>query len=338
MAMRKTLLAAAIALPLAFGAAVELSPAAWAESQGGIVAVANDQPITERDITQRIALRKMLGDLPSDGMSRKEALRNLIDDQVKIMEATRLMMLPPDSEVTDRIERIAKGMKLSKEELIAKLKKEGISEANFRKYVQASLAFSRIIGAKYREEVKASDSEVDAKMAEIQNKVDTQMSKILKDPRMQPLTVYSLMEVTLPLDSEDPMLLQSRAIEAQQVLKNFKGCGNAKASAEGIFNVKFGKPFDADGAKLPKPMKQALDKAGAGRAIGPMRGKGGIQLIALCGTRKITPPKPDFKMPTREQVQRLVINDKYDKLEEDYLKLAREKVYVEYRDQSYAQQ
>jgi hypothetical protein len=146
------------------------------------------------------------------------------------------------------------------------------------------------------------------------------------------------MEITLPLDSEDPMLLQSRAIEAQQVQRKFKGCGNTKSAADGIFNVKFGKKFDADGAKLPKPMKQALDKAGQGRAVGPMRGKQSIQLIALCGVRKISPQKPDFKMPSREQIERMVINEKYDRLEETYLKQAREKVYVEYRNSSYAQQ
>ena len=42
-------------------------------------------------------------------------------------------------------------------------------------------------------------------------------------------------------------------------------------------------------------------------------------------------------MPTREQVERAVINDKFDKLEQDYLDGARDKVYVEYRDPSYAQ-
>jgi hypothetical protein len=146
------------------------------------------------------------------------------------------------------------------------------------------------------------------------------------------------MEVTLPLDSEDPMLLQSRAIEAQKVLQRFKGCGNARKAAEGVFNVQFGKKFDADASKLPKPMKAALDKAGQGRAVGPMRGKGGIQLIALCDVRTITPPKPDFKMPSREQVERLVINEKYDKLEQEFLVQAREKIYVEYRDPKYAQQ
>lgn len=330
----KAIFAAAIAVPLIYAGAIDVIVAARAETQG-IVAIANDQPITERDISQRIELRKILGDPPLD---RPQALRSLIDDQVKIIEARRLMMLPTDPEINERIGRIAKGMKLTREELLARLKKAGISEASFRTYLQASAAFNRIISAKYREEVKASPAEVDAKIAEINNTVGAQLRKIENDPRMRPITVYSLMEVTLPIDGEDPGLIQARAVEAQQVLQRFKGCNNARKAADGVFNVKIGKKFDADGSKMPKELKQALDKAGQGRAIGPIRGKGGIQLIALCSVRTITPPKPDFKMPSREQVERLVINEKYEKLEEDYLKEVREKVYVEYRNPNYAQQ
>jgi peptidyl-prolyl cis-trans isomerase SurA len=337
MNMWRITLAAAIAVPLAIGMVAGATAPALAETQG-IVAVANDQPITERDITQRIELRKILGDLPPGGMTRQQALKDLIDDQAKLLEARRIMLVPSDTEISDRIKQIAKGMNISRDELLARLKKQGIGEASLRSYLQASVAFSRIIAGKYREAVQATPAEVDAKMAEINNTIGAQMKKIMNDPRMKPLTVYSLMEISLPIDSEDPMLLQSRAIEAQQVVKRFNGCGNARKAAEGIFNVKIGKKFDADGSKLPKPMKEALDKAGQGRAVGPMRGKDGIQLVALCSVRTITPPKPDFKMPTREQVERMVINDKYDMLEEDYLKVAREKVYVEYRNANYAQQ
>ena len=39
----------------------------------------------------------------------------------------------------------------------------------------------------------------------------------MNDPRMKPITVYTLMEINLPVDGNDPMLLQSRAIEAAQV-------------------------------------------------------------------------------------------------------------------------
>ncbi len=313
-------------------------PAPVRAEMEGIVAIVNDQPITELDLKQRIVLLEILGDLPRKGLDRQQTLQAMIDDQVKIVEATRFGMLPSDSEISERITRIAKGMNLTRDQLMAKLKDRGISEASFRRYLQASIGFSRLVSAKYKEDVKVTDAEVDAKMAEIKAEIGSETAKLMSDPRMKPVTVYSLMEIELPIDSEDPMMMQSRAIEARQVAERLKGCGSVRAASEGIFDVKSGKKFDVDAAKMPKELRQALDKAGVGRAVGPVRSKKGIQLIAFCGSRTITPPKPDFKMPTREQIERMVINERYDSLEAQYLEQARDKVYVEYRDAAYTQQ
>ena len=331
----RILLAAALAGSLI--AFPVLSSPALAETQG-VVVVVNDKPVTELDITQRIALLKIVGDARTDGMSRKQALQSLIDEQVKIAEATRLKLLPTDADVKDQIGRMAKNMKVAPDELLARLKKQGISDTTFRQYVRALMGFNRIISSKYRSDIKVSGSDIDAKFNDIKTKANAQISKIMNDPRMKGVTVFSLLEINLPVEANDPMLLQSRAIEARQYMQRFKGCGNAKAAADGIFDVKIGKKFEADAAKLPPQMRAALEKAGQGRAVGPMRNKAGIQLVAFCGSRKIKPPKPDFKMPTREQVERALINEKYDGLEEDYLKTIRGNVYVEYRNSSYAQQ
>ena len=303
-----------------------------------IVAIVNDQPITELDLTQRISLLEVMDDVPRGGLDKKAALRQMIDQTVKLQEAKRYNMLPSDAELTDRIKRLAKNLKLTPDQLYAKLEAKGISKEAFRDYVKAGMGFNRIIQGKYQQDIKASEAEVDTKMAELKSNISAETAKIMNDPRMKPITVYKLMEINLPIDGDDQMLVQSRAIEAAQVLQRLKSCNGLKAASEGIFNVQKGKTFEADSTKLPPQMKAALDKGGIGRAIGPMRGKTGIQLIALCGIRKITPPKPNFTMPTREQVERAVINEKYDKLEEDYLSTARDKVYVEYRDPSYAQQ
>ena len=324
-------LAAAVLIAALFA----LAPPAQAAN---IVAIVNDQPITELDLTQRISLLEVMDDVPRGGIDKKQALRQLIDQTVKLQEAKRYNMLPSDAELTDRIKRLAQNMKLTPDQLYAKLEAKGISKESFRNYVKSGMGFNRIIQGKYQQDVKASDAEVDAKMAELKANISAETAKIMNDPRMKPITVYSLMEIHLPIDGDDQMLLQSRAIEAAQVLQRLKSCNGLKAASEGIFNVKKGKTFEADATKLPPQMKAALDKGGVGRAIGPMRGKNSIQLIALCGIRKITPPKPNYTMPTREQVERAVINEKYDKLEEDYLSTARDKVYVEYRDPSYAQQ
>jgi hypothetical protein len=120
-------------------------------------------------------------------------------------------------------------------------------------------------------------------------------------------------------------------------MKNFKGCGSAREAASGIFNVKIGKPIDALAAKIPKPMRQALDKVGPGKAMGPARGPKGIQVIAFCSKRTVQPPKPRYELPTREQVETAVSNEKYNAAEEKYMKAMRKTALIEYKDPVYAQ-
>lgn len=306
-----------------------------AQSQG-LVVVANDLPITEFDITQRINLLGILGSRAPEKASRKAILQDLIDDVVKLSEAKRLKTDVSDSEVTSQIDRIAKNMGMDRAGLLERLKKKGVGTDFFRRYIAAQIGFNRIIAMQHREDVKISPADIDRKMAEIESTANSKIGKIMADPRMKPVTVYSLMQIDLPVENSDPGLLQARAIEAEQVLRQFKGCGSARAAASGVFNVKIGKQVDADAAKLPPPLKSALDKVGTGHAIGPVQGKNSIQLVALCSVRKITPPKPKFEMPTRQQVETALINEKYAGFEEDYLKEARKRVYVEYRDASYS--
>jgi peptidyl-prolyl cis-trans isomerase SurA len=318
-----------------------LLQASVSRSEGlGVVAVVNDQAITELDVTQRISLLKILGDSAEGGLSRKAALQSLIDDIVKIAEAKRLHFDATEADITQRVGGLAKNMKTTSDGLEARLSKQGIGAAAFRKFISAQIGFNRIISSKYRADIKIDAGDVDAKFADIQQKVNARMSEIKRDPRMKGVTVYTLMEINLPVEDNDAMasqLLQARAVEAAQVARQFKGCKNARAAASGVFNVKIGKPVDADASKLPGPMRAALDKAGQGRVIGPMRGKTGIQLLAFCGSRKITPQIPKFEMPTRQQVENSLINEKYAGFEEAYLKVARKTVYVEYRNASYSQ-
>ena len=64
-----------------------------------------------------------------------------------------------------------------------------------------------------------------------------------------------------------------------------------------------------------------------------MRGKGGIQLLAFCGTRKLTPPKPEVRNadPPAGGTMRCSTKNTTG-LKNEYLKTARGSLYVEYRD------
>ncbi|MFT3988952.1 hypothetical protein [Aestuariivirga sp.] len=303
---------------------------------GGVVAIVADVPVTEFDITARITLAKIL-DPQLPPLDRKKALQGMVDDVIKRTDAKKYNMDASNDDVNDEIKRIAGRMKLSSDGLLKQLAGRGINETFFRNYLSAQLGFNRILASKYRSDIKVNDSDIDSKTAEIKSKVDAQMAQLRKDPRMNGITVFNIMEITLPVESsDDPALLQARAVEAQQVQQQFKSCSNPRAAASGVFNVKFGKMIEADAAKLPPPLRAALQKAGVNKAIGPMRGPGGIQLIAFCGSRKITPEMPTFKMPDRDQISNIIVNEKYDGYEASYMATARKKVYVEYRDPSYA--
>jgi peptidyl-prolyl cis-trans isomerase SurA len=293
---------------------------ARAESQGVLVTV-NDRPITSFDVQQRIQLNAILGrGQGSVAEQRKRALQNLIDDQVKLAEAKKLGATPDDKMINAQIDKMAKGSKTDAKGLAAQLKSKGSSISALRTLITAQISFNRLISSLYKVKVEVDPAEIDRKYNEFAN-----------DPRLQPITVYEIMEIEMPVENTGEamaqQLLVARAADAAQYRSKFKGCASARQAASGIFNVRIGKRMQADGRKLPKPLKAALDKAGTGSLIGPARSRDGIQLIAFCDKKAIAPNKP-----TREQVEMMLSNKKYDVYEERYMRELRRNAFIEYKD------
>ena len=304
----------------------------------GIVVTVNDVPITSFDIDQRLRLLKILGTRADDNDARKKALHAMIDEVIKIAEAKKYKVDATDKEIDEQMGRVAKDLETDAAGLRAKLESQRIAISSLKQYVAAQIAFARILGGKYQVKIKVEPAEVDKKYAEIKQGLEQKVSTIMNDPRMKAVQVYTILEIDLPVETaDDAMLLQARAIEASQLIKNFKGCNTARAAASGIFNVKIGKTIDAVAAKIPKPMKQALDSVGPGHAMGPARGPKGIQVIGFCGKRTIQPQKPKYELPTRDQVENVVSNEKYAAVEDKYMAIMRKTALIEYKDPAYAQ-
>lgn len=324
-----------VAILLAWSLVTAPQSASAAEQK--LLAVVNDQPITSHDIDQQIKLNRLLG---ANNENRKKALNDIINQVVKIEEAKRYRMQPSDAEIDVRLAEFAKGLKTTNDGLEGKLNAQGISLTAMRQHLSAQMSFARLLRYKYKEKLEASDAEVDRKLSNLKSEVNARLAKVMADPRMKTIKVASLMEINFPVENVDQgmeQLLQSRAAEANQFLARFKGCKTARAAASGIFNVKVGKPFDADLSKLPKPLQEVLQKQGPNSAIGPMRSKAGIQVLGFCGMRTVTPQKPKFEMPSRTQLQQAVVNEKYDAVEGKYVAQMRKNAIIEYRDPSYAQ-
>ena len=301
---------------LASGTAVH----AAGEGQGVLVTV-NDYPITSFDVDQRVRLNAILAQpqgSPAD--QRKRALQALIDDVIKLVEAKKYKADPNEQTINAQIEKMAKGTNTDSKGLAAQLKAKGSSITALRRLVAAQIAFNRLLNAMYKVKVEVDPAEVDKKYNEYIN-----------DPRLQPVAVYEIMEIDMPVESTGDAMAQqlfmARAADAAQYRRAFKNCNGARQAASGIFNVRVGKRLQADGRRIPKQLKSALDQAGAGGLVGPARSKTGIQLIAFCGKKNIAPEKP-----TRQQIETLLTNKKYNVYEERYMRELRRNAFIEYKD------
>jgi peptidyl-prolyl cis-trans isomerase SurA len=312
-----------------------LLPAVAQAQQATVIAIVNDKPVTGYDVVQRAALLKAIGD--ERPANPKEMANEIIDDIVKIDEATRLKINPSQKEIDQRISDVAKSLKTDGPGLKAKFSSQGISDQALTQFFAAQMSFNRLMSVKFHVQVNVTDAEIDQKMADIKAEVNGKVAKLEADPRRQPVKAYSLLQIDLPVDSADPQLLQSRAVEANQIVSKFKGCASAKSAAAGIFNVKIGKQIEADGRRLPAPMKAAFDKGGVGVAIGPVRGPKGLQVLGYCGNRTVTPPKINVTLPTRDQARGIALNQKFDEVKVKYSALLRKTAVIEYKDPAYVQ-
>lgn len=282
-----------------------------------VYVVVNDQPITGRDISQRMRLNRVLGRRGS--ASRKAATRELIDDIIQIDEAKRNKVNIDDRRIDGAIKGMAGNSPGGTASLKARLLKQGISWSSLRDQVKASLALRWLMQKKGAKVGTVDEAEVDRRLA-----------KINSDPRRQAVTVYMLRQVTLPVEQTGSamgaQLLQARAIEAQQIARHYRGCSSLRRASSSIYNVKLSRIIQADGRKLPPQMKKALRRAGRKKLIGPMRVRQGIQMIAYCGTKRITPPKVG-----RAQIKAMVRNEKFGKAADRVLRELRSKAFIDYK-------
>ncbi|QPC44702.1 SurA N-terminal domain-containing protein [Kaustia mangrovi] len=322
--MIPTSLKSSILLCMIVAAILAVPGIANAQSGQRVVAVVNDQPITDYDIDQRMKLNSILG-FTSGGSTeqqRKATLQELIEDMLKRVEAERLQVSVSDQQVDATLARMAASSGTSVDGLKARLSKNGINIGTLKRRIEANLTWNRILNARYNINVEVDDGEIDRRLKAIN-----------EDPARQPRTAYRLQEIQLPLDANaasNDQLVYARFVEAQRIMQRFTDCSNTREAASGIFNVQIRNPVDVPPDKLPKPLKQALDKVGPGKVVGPNRAKSGVQLIAFCARRSIAPPPI-----SRDQVENMLVNERYGMYGDRYLRDIKRNAFVDYKVPSY---
>ena len=140
------------------------SARAMADTANRIVAVVNDEVITEADVTSHVTalLQDHDAQLPADQHPvemHRAMLRRLIEQQLLLQEAKRTGISVAPGEIADRLETL-RGRFASDEEFRRSLVDSGLSEEQLKEQIRNQLLVHRLIDAKIRSTIVVSPQEV----------------------------------------------------------------------------------------------------------------------------------------------------------------------------------
>jgi peptidyl-prolyl cis-trans isomerase SurA len=145
------------------------SSIAYAESipLDRVLVVVNDDIVTMRELEEqtsitRARLKQQGTPLPDENTLRQKVLEKLIFEKLQIQSARDAGVVISEDMIDQALANVAQRNRLSIDEVLDKLKDEGVSEKVFRQSLKDQLAVQAIIDKEVKGKVTVNDSEVDA--------------------------------------------------------------------------------------------------------------------------------------------------------------------------------
>jgi peptidyl-prolyl cis-trans isomerase SurA len=136
-----------------------------------VAAVVNDDIISVLDLEQRIRLGLASTNLPDTVESRSriapQVLRGLIDERLKIQEATRLKIAISPPEIANSLNSIERQNNMPPGSLESFLKSRNINIETMREQTRAELAWVRVIRHELMPDLHIGEAEIDQRLSTI---------------------------------------------------------------------------------------------------------------------------------------------------------------------------
>lgn len=160
---------------------------AKARSVDYIVAVVNQELVTQREVEQATARLKeeaaQAGRTVDDASARRQALDGLITERVLVGQARDMGVRVDEAELSRAVAGVASANKLTLEQLRERIQKDGMDWSRFVASVRDQLMVERLREHEMRSRIKVSEADVDAFLASQQvrtsNEEDLNLAQIL---------------------------------------------------------------------------------------------------------------------------------------------------------------
>lgn len=253
-------------------------PASYTGPASAVAAIVNDKVITTYDVQQRVKLMLISGGgritqqmLPQ---VQRQAVRDLVEEQLKLQEAKDFDLKPEEGEVPGEIRTMAGSAGLTPEQLTDVLKQNGVGLATLEAQISANIVWPRLVQGRYGKRVRVDDEEVDETLERM--RADATQEQIL------------ISEICIPVPSPDQMqayyeggmsLLEQmrKGVPFAVIAQQFSACTTAAAGGD-MGWVRAG--------ELPPDLDAAVRDLPVGAVTNPLSSDGALMILAVRDKRE----------------------------------------------------
>jgi peptidyl-prolyl cis-trans isomerase SurA len=253
---------------------------AFAQEKLGIAAIVNNEVITNADVEGRYNMAVHGANMQPDTAEQKslhhQALDSLIDEQIRLQEASKLGITPTDDEVNAAFAKLAEQNNATPDQFTAALKETpGIYES-IRHQIKTQLAWSNVIKKKIRPQVNVGENDINAYIAEKE-----------KNPAK---VEYQVAEIFLK-NNDNNQKLAMQLVSEMRSGKAPRFSVVARQFSEGMEASKGGLLGWVPENQLEPEMNQAVKNLKPGEVSDPFTSPRGIHVLMLLEKRDVLPVK-----------------------------------------------
>lgn len=247
-----------------------------------IVAVVNDEVITQNDLNERVALvvrqfQRQGGQLPPADVLSRQILERMINDLVQVQLAKETGIRIDDATLDRTIERIAQENKLSVRDFRAALERDGIKYPRFREDIRSEIQLARLREREVENAVVVTDAEI-----------ETELAREARDKTAD--TEFRLAHILVLVPPQaTPEQIEARRVRALQALSELRrGTDFAKVAAtysDAPDAMQGGSLGWRPAGRLPTLFLEALERMGAGDVSDILRSPNGFHMVKLLEKR-----------------------------------------------------
>jgi peptidyl-prolyl cis-trans isomerase SurA len=242
-----------------------------------IIAVVNDEVITERELAARVdfALRQLAQQgtqPPARQILEKQLLERTINDRVQMQYARDTGTRVDNAELDRAMVKIAEQNKMTVAELRTVLAKDNVPYDKFREDIRSEITLSRLREREVAQKIVVTESEID-------NFIQTQLTQ----PGRDEFNVSHIL-IAVP-EKASPEQLQARRERADQALAQIKGGTDfrqvAAAFSDGPEALQGGLIGWRETSRLPALFLDAVRPLQAGQLTELLRSPNGFHILRL---------------------------------------------------------